>query len=302
MTLGRVFMALVLIVGVSLTTPARADERVDHIAAGLSSSSEKTRISAVAALAKIGDKRALKPLVGALKDSSATVRALAAGALGTLGHRACLPALRGLASDDPDPTVRARAREAAQLVAKANDEPDGLPRDTSAAAVPARTQRGRTSGFGHSPHAVESRPDLYVDVKSTRDDSPGKADKATRQIHADVLRRTLADSLHAAPQVTTVAADAQRWGLEARHLDVAVTKCEVTRNGGMVEVAADLRLAISDDRGKMLSFLSGGARVQVPSGKFDARYLPQLRREALEQAMRGLFEKLIVHLRQTSQS
>ena len=47
----------------------------------------------------------------------------------------------------------------------------------------------------------------------------------------------------------------------------------------------------------MLSFLSGGAKVQVPKRTFDAKYLPNLRKEALENAMRGMFDKLLAHLR-----
>jgi hypothetical protein len=296
-------VSLVALVAATLTIAwmpaARADDRVDRLAQMLQSSSEKTRISSVAALAKLGDKRALKPLVAALKDPSATVRALSARALGQLGHRACLPALRGLASDDPDANVRDRAREAAVLVAKANHVPDQLPPQPAGAQT---ASARRASGFGHSPHAVESRPDLYVEVKSSRDDSPGKADKATRKVHADIIKTTLVDSFKSSPQVTMAAADAQRWGLDPRHIDVSVVKCEVSRTNGQVEVEAELRLAISDDHGKMLSFLSGGAKVQVPGARFNANYLPQLRREALENAMRGMFDKLLVHLRETAQS
>src|SRR3569623_1857800 len=77
---------------------AHAD-RVGDLTAMLSSSSEKTRISAVVSLAKLGDKRALKPLVTALHDPNAQVRALAATALGKLGHKAALPALTELAQN-----------------------------------------------------------------------------------------------------------------------------------------------------------------------------------------------------------
>jgi hypothetical protein len=267
----------------------------------LQSSSEKTRISAVAALAKLDDKSTLKPLVTALKDSSATVRAIAASGLGHLGHRASLPALRRIAASDPDATVRERAREAATLVARANDEPDASPPAPTPPTTPARTAR-RASGFGHAPHAIDTRPDLFVEVKSSRDDSPGRADKATRKSNADIIKHALVEQFNSTPQVTMAAVDAQRWGLDPRHIDIAVVKCEVSRTNGQVEVEAELRLAISDDRGKMLSFLSGGAKVQVPGARFDARYLPQLRREALETAMRGMFEKLLAHLRETSQS
>jgi hypothetical protein len=48
----------------------------------------------------------------------------------------------------------------------------------------------------------------------------------------------------------------------------------------------------------MISFLSGGAKVQVPKSKYRASILPSMRKDALEGAMQGMFDKLLVHLRQ----
>jgi hypothetical protein len=273
-------------------------DRVGDLTAMLSSSSDKTRIGAVVSLAKLGDKRALKPLVSALHDPNAQVRALAATALGRLGHKAALPALTQLATDDADENVRARAREAATQVAKANHLATDLPGGEPAT----RQAHAHTSGFGHSPHAVDDKPDLYVLIKGTNDDSPGKADKVTRKANAEILKTALMDELKAAPQVTMTAEVAQRWGLDARHIDLSVVKMEVVQSGSMIEMQTELRLAISDDTGKMLSFLSGGAKVQLPKSKFNANALPMMRRDALEGAMRGMFDKLLAHLRQTSQS
>ena len=294
----RVWCLLALIAAVLFARPAHADQ-IGQLTAQLSSSSEKTRITAVIALAKLGDKRSLKPLVEALHDPSEKVRALAAVALGHLGHKAALPSLRNAATDDTDATVRDKARAAAVAVAKANGISDDLPKSEKAE----QTREARHSaGFGRSPHAIEDRPDLYVTIKSSSDDSPGKLDKATRATNADTLKNALLDSLKTAPQVTMTATDAQRWGLDPRELDLSVTKLEVNTTGGYVECDAELRLAISDESGKMLSFVSGGAKVSIPKGKFDPRYLPNLRKEALEGALHGLFDKLIAHLRDTSQS
>src|SRR5689334_22438231 len=66
-------------------TAARADSRVAELTKMLSSSSEKTRMSAVVSLARLQDRSTLKPLVSALMDPNAQVRALAAAALGRLG-------------------------------------------------------------------------------------------------------------------------------------------------------------------------------------------------------------------------
>jgi len=282
-------------------TPARADNVAELTKTLNSSSNDKVRMSAVAALARLGDRTALKPLVIALHDPNPQIRAIAASALGRLGHKAALPALTQSA-DDPDANVRAKSKEAAITVAKANHLPDPFPEQVAAAPSPQARLKGGRPGFGHQAHAVENHPDLYVLINSSTDDSPGKADKKTRKTHADLLKQTLADSFRAQPMVTQIASEAQKWGLDPRHLDLSVTKMDVAQNGTFIEIEAQLRLAISDDNGKMLSFLSGGAKVQVPKRTFDAKYLPNLRKEALENAMRGMFDKLLAHLRDRSQT
>ncbi len=289
--LGRLVVLIALAV-VAHRTPAFAD-RISELSSMLSSSSDKTRLSAVLSLARLGDKRTLKPLVAALHDPNAKVRAIAATALGKLGHKAALPSLRNAAEEDLDATVRDKARRAAHLVARANH----IKEDVAPAREIAHARK-KTTGFGRSPHAVEDRPDLFVTIKGTNDDSPGRTDKKTRKAHADILKSVLQDQLMSAPQVTMASSVAQRWGLDARLIDVSVVKLDVAQTGGYVEVSAELRLAISDDHGKMLSFLSGGAKVQIPVSKYRPKYLATMRRDALEGALRGMFDKLLVHLRQ----
>jgi hypothetical protein len=265
----------------------RADDRVASLTRMLDSPSDKTRLSAVLALAKLGDRSVQKPLITALRDSNVRVRAVAATALGRLGCEAALPALRWLVQTDADPGVRQAANNA---VIKIGQAPHPAADD---AGTPTEARRAVASGHhGDAPHA-----DLYLLVNSATDDSPGTADKPTRKTHAEIVRRALIDQLRSETQVTSAADDAKRWGLDARHIDLSVTKLEVGKTGGYVEVNAELRLAISDDHGKMMSFLSGGAKVQVPDQKFDTRYLPSLRKEALENALRGMVGKLLAHLR-----
>jgi len=268
--------------------PARADDQVDELSRTLSSSSEKERLSAAVALGNLGDRRAMKPLVGALSDPSPQIRVVAATGLGKLGHKSSLPALKGAANDDTDEKVRKSAREAALAVAKANQLPSPWPEPEVTAQRP---------GFGKQPRALGPVPDVYMVVNTAADDSPGKADKSMRKEHAEILRKTLAEDCKGNPVITTVASDAKRLGLDARQIDLSVVKMDVATIGAMVEVDAELKLAVSDGHGKILSFLSGGAKIQVPKHRFDARYLPRLRREVLESAMHGMFEKLVTHLR-----
>src|SRR5207244_2271167 len=69
--------------------PVYAGDRVAELTKVLTTSSnDKTRLAAAVALAKLEDKRALKPLVGALSDPNPQIRAVAATGLGKLGHKA----------------------------------------------------------------------------------------------------------------------------------------------------------------------------------------------------------------------
>jgi hypothetical protein len=273
--------------------PARAEDRVAALTRMLGSSSEKTRLSAVLALAKLGEPKVEKPLMLALHDSNPRVRGVAAVALGRLECAAALPQLRVLAREDADPDVRKAATTAAMKITSAR--PTERPRGEG--EVEARRSAPGTERHSHTAYTVEPHAELYVLVNSSADDSPGGTDAATRRVHAGIIKRALLEQLAADATVTSTPADAERWGLTARHLDLSVTRLSATKSGSLVEIEAELRIAISDDSGRMLSFLSGGAKAQVPADKYDPRHLPMLRTQALDTAMRGMCSKLITQLR-----
>jgi hypothetical protein len=305
---GLVLLAIAALTIAALpsTSIARAEDRIAALGRMLGSTSEKVRLSAVLALAKLGEPRVDKPLIRALHDTSPRVRTVAAAALGQLDCGAALPVLRQLARHDDDPSVRSAATAATMKITTAGASgaqlaERGHPADRAAGDVePPRARRAppgdARSDSGHAAFAAMPHPDLYVLVNSSNDESPG-TDPATRKLHADILRRTLLDRFRADASITSAADDARRWGLDARHLDLSVTRLAATRAGNLIEVDAQLRVAISDEGGKMLSLLSGGAKVQVPAATFDTRYLPALHKEALENAMRGMVDKLLGQLR-----
>lgn len=292
-----IVVALALVVRIA---PAHAEDRVAVLTKMLGDSSDKARLSAVLALAKLGDPAAQKPLITALHDPSERVRAVAATALGRLGCEPALATLRVLAKNDVDDDVRKAATNAAMKIATTKRTADDRAAKPEPEAIARRAAPSAGRGSDHPVFSVEAdepHPDLYLLVNSSADDSPGTTDKPARKVHADLIKRVLLEQLKTEASVTSAAGEAKHWKLDARHIDLSVTRLAVARAGGTVEVDAQLRLAISDDNGKMLSFLSGGAKVQVPNGKFDPRYLPALRQEALENAMRGMFRNLLAHLR-----
>jgi hypothetical protein len=293
---GLAFAALatVAVVATLGPVPAHAEDRVASLNQMLGSSSEKTRLSAVLALAKLGEPEVDKPLIRALGDPSPKVRGVAAAVLGGIDTGAALPLLRTLAQSDADPDVRKSANAAAMKIAAGH--PGGRDPKPDSDAFARRSALGAERP-ARAAYATLARPELYVRINSSTDESPGTADPASRRLHADTVKRALLDQLHSETSITAVTSDAERGSLDTRHLDLSVTRLAATRAGDVIEIGADLRIAISDDHGKMLSILSGGAKVQVPAGKFDAKYLPVLRKEALDNAMRGMFRKLVAQLR-----
>jgi HEAT repeats len=289
------FAALTAIALLALAAPVHAEDRVAALNRMLGSSSEKTRLSAVLALAKLGEPRVDKPLIRALRDASPRVRSVAAAALGRLDCAAALPTLRLLARNDDDLDVRNAASTAAMKIHGASHPADHAGEGEALARRPAPGAERP----GHAAFTTDPHPDLYVRINSSTDESPSNADAAARKQHADIIKRVLSDRLHADASITSNPADVQRWGIDERHLDLSVTRLAATRAGDLIEVEAQLRIAISDNSGRMLSLLSGGAKVQVPPGSYDPRQLPALRREALDNAMRGMLDKLSAQLRAT---
>src|SRR3954470_8519547 len=125
-TVGRRALPLVLAAFTALAAlaalaalrpaPAHAEDRVAALGRMLGSPSEKVRLSAVLALAKLGEPRVGAPLIRALHDPSPRVRSVAAAALGQLDCSAALPTLHELARGDDDPDVRNAASAATMKI------------------------------------------------------------------------------------------------------------------------------------------------------------------------------------------
>jgi hypothetical protein len=72
----------------------------------------KVRVQAALVLGKLGDARAVQPLIKALADQNRTVRGIAASALGQLGDSAAVDPLRDLLRHESEPFVRGQAEKA----------------------------------------------------------------------------------------------------------------------------------------------------------------------------------------------
>lgn len=105
-----------------------------------------------------------------------------------------------------------------------------------------------------------------------------------RKANADTVKRVL--DLWVADQ-----------NLEAdRQIDVGVVKLTVDPAEDQTSVLVELRFAVSDDHGQMVSVLSSTSKVTLPGRTTRARSLPKLRREAIVAATQAALPKLRQHL------
>src|SRR5262245_61477919 len=104
---------------------AHADKVSDFISQ-LKNGEDKIRLSAALSLSKLGDQRAVQPLIDALKDSDRNVRGAAANGLGKIVtektdaklRTTAQTALEGAAKNDSSSIVKKNAKQAAEAIAK----------------------------------------------------------------------------------------------------------------------------------------------------------------------------------------
>jgi hypothetical protein len=238
------------------------------------------------------DQRAMKPLVRALADPSNVVRALAVAALGYLEDPAAMPALVR-AQKDRDPTVRRRAAEAIATLRAARAPKGGPPL--------AKRARG-SDHLAHYAIAPRERrlvgqPEVFVVLKTALDKSEGRVAPRARALRAVQMRSIIVNELRRDEQVTLLSSVAVQLGIEPYSVDVSILKMDRRERGPFVEIECQLRVAVSNQRGKMLSVMTGGAKVQVPRRTFRAQYEPQFQKEAMENAVKSVHQDLIKYLR-----
>lgn len=76
------------------------------------------------------------------------------------------------------------------------------------------------------------------------------------------------------------------------HVDATIVSLTVEPAGALVVVSAQVRLAISDPNGRILSVLTGGAKVETDARGFRPRQLPRMRDDAMFAAVEGMASKV----------
>lgn len=142
-------------------------------------------------------------------------------------------------------------------------------------------------GLVVAPHVAGAQPTVAVMISSTVDHSPGQLDARVRGQHGEIARRTLRDVLRRS------GADVRLAAIGARKLDVSVVKWKIAPSGPQLDVTVELRVIVADEHGRMLSILTGRAKVSAPG----ETPIAQLREEAIAEAVRGMTPALQAQLR-----
>jgi hypothetical protein len=257
MWLSRALVActmVCLLVGLALA------DKVDDLVKRLRDPDNKVRLSAALNLGKLGDRRAVLPLVGALKDPDKTVRGVAAAALGKLidsgveakTRNLAIDALASTAKNDPDAFVRGQAQ-------KAFDAVKGL--------------RGGTGPVAGGPVDLGGKT-IYVELGAFADQSGG----ATSLV--PLARRTAEKNLGKEFAVkwpggrSPSKAELGKAGVSGFFVDGTINKIEVKKSGGYATVKCYVSMLAATYPEKSIFAFANNKKAEVDaSGSSDADIL-----------------------------
>jgi hypothetical protein len=244
---------------------AGSDVKVDDLVRAVTEDANyKVRVQAALVLGKLGDPRAVQPLIKALADQNKTVRGIAASALGQLGDAAAVDPLRGLLRRETDPFVRGQAEKAVAALAAG-------------------------SGGGGK------RAKIYVNFGAFGGGVKSAGPEASKIIHEALSRE-----LGKLPIVTLTlnSADQHNFGksgMSGFYIDGNITRLEDSSGGGGAETSCDVKVMVARwPQKSIIMWTNAGASVQSGSRPRDRE---NARKECLEASARGLSEDLVNFLK-----
>jgi hypothetical protein len=242
---------------------AASDVNVDDLCrAVLEDGNYKVRVQAALVLGKLGDPRALQPLIKALNDQNKTVRGIAAGALGSLGDAAAVDPLRDLLKRESDPFVRGQAEKAVAALSG--------------------------GGAGGPKRGAKIYVNFGAFVGGTKSAGPDAS---------KILHEALSRELGKVPIVTLSLSPADQHnfgksGMSGFYIDGNITKLE---DSGGNETSCDVKVMVARwPQKSIIMWTNAGASVQSGSRPRDKE---NARKDCLEASARGLSEDLVNFLK-----
>jgi HEAT repeat protein len=243
---------------------AGSDVRVEDLCrAVIDDSNYKVRVQAALVLGKLGDARAVQPLIKALADQNKTVRGIAAQALGQLGDSSAVDPLRALLRRESESFVRGQAERAVAVL---------------------------SAGGGGGKRAK-----IYVNFGGFVGGVKSAGAEASK-----ILHEALSRELGKLPIVTLTlsAADQHNFGksgMSGFYIDGNITKLEDSSASGGSETSCDVKVMVARwPQKSIIMWTNAGASVQSGSRPRDKE---NARKDCLEASARGLSEDLVNFLK-----
>ncbi|HEU0032523.1 MAG TPA: HEAT repeat domain-containing protein [Kofleriaceae bacterium] len=241
---------------VALLRVAHADN-VDTLIGQLDDDSDRVRISAVLALTKLADARAIPGLARRLeKDSVKNVRGLAAKALGAIASgkvsardkQAAVAALQKAASSDPDEFVKAKA--SAEL-----------------------------ASLGSTGPSTPSKGGVYVNIgpmsSKTGGDDP-KFRALMKKTASETMGRVASGMQTSWPGRDPSKSDLDKKGVAGFYVDGTLNEVKVEKSGSSSKVSCKVSMLLASYPEKsVFGFLNGGAAVQASASASDVALAQQ---------------------------
>jgi hypothetical protein len=252
----EIALAVLAVVGlVMFAPPARADN-VDTLIGQLGDSSDKIRLAAVLNLTKLGDARAIAPLIDVLNnDSQKNVRGAAAKGLGTLvtssvtgKQRSDAVAALNNALNHPAPFVQAQAQAALNLINSNSPTtagpPSGKPGGVYVNIGPMASKTGNAS--------VDAKIRALMEKTATK--TVGKVGN---------MPTTWPGGVPTAAALTSK-------NVQGFYIDGTTNQLKVDISGSNATVSCKVSMLLADFPNKSIfGFLNGGAKVQGSSSPAD---------------------------------
>ena len=260
----RACLIALVLAAAAVTRAANSDGRVDELCKAVvdDNTNYKVRVQAALVLGKLGDARAVQPLIKALGDQNKSVRGIAASALGQLGDPVAVDPLRDLLRHESDPFVRGQAEKAVAGLSK-----------------------GAGGGGG-------KRAKIYLNFGAFVGGVKSAGPEAAQIIH-EALSRELGKL--STVTLTLSPADQHSFGksgMSGFYIDGNITK--LAESGGN-ETSCDVKVMVASwPQKSIIMWTNAGASVQSGSRPRDKE---NARKDCLEASARGLSEDLVNFLK-----
>lgn len=253
--IGLLFALAALVAVMLPAAPALADN-VATLIGQLSDSSDKIRLSATLNLTKLGDPRAIAPLIERLKnDDEKNVRGAAAKGLGSLVtdqvkgklRDDAVKVLTDAAANDPAPFVQAQAQRALNAIG---------------AAAPTSPPSGSAGG-------------VYVNIGPMSSKTGSPDDAKLRTLMEKIATKTMNKAASNMPTAwpgggVPTAAQLTQKNFRAFYIDGTLNQLQVATSGSSSTITCKVNMLLAEFPSKsMIGFLNGGAKVQGSSSPSD---------------------------------